>query len=53
MSGRDIFGNLTNTDVQGNPEDKNIHGERPKDSNGNAPKDIYGNETDDAKSDAE
>jgi len=43
-AGKDIFGNLTGTDVQGNPPDKNIEGERPKDAQGNPPKDIYGNE---------
>ncbi len=44
--GKDIFGNVTGTDVQGNPDDKNVHGERPKDSKGNPPGDLYGNETD-------
>lgn len=41
---KDIFGNPTGTDVQGNTDDKNAQGERPKDGQGNAPKDIYGNE---------
>ncbi len=43
---KDIFGNLINTDAQGNTQDKNAQGERPKDGQGNGPKDIYGNETD-------
>jgi hypothetical protein len=45
--GRDIFGNLANTDVHGNPADQNIMGERPKDAAGNTHKDIFGNETSD------
>lgn len=44
--GKDIFGNPTNTNSQGNTDDKNSQGERPKDGSGNPPKDIYGNETD-------
>lgn len=44
-AGTDIFGNLIGTDVQGNPNDKNAQGERPKDAEGNPPKDIFGNET--------
>ena len=43
--GKDIFGNPTGTDAQGNTDDKNAQGERPKDGQGNAPKDLYGNET--------
>jgi hypothetical protein len=43
--GKDIFGNPTNTDVQGNAGDKNAQGERLKDGAGNTPKDIYGNES--------
>ena len=43
--GKDVFGNPTGTDVQGNTDDKNSQGERPKDGAGNAPKDIYGNES--------
>lgn len=43
--GKDIFGNDTGTDVQGNEGDKNSQGERPKDGQGNKPKDIFGNET--------
>ena len=42
-NGRDVFGNLIGTDVQGNPNDKNAQGNRPKDVQGNPPKDIYGN----------
>jgi hypothetical protein len=45
LPGKDIFGNLIGTDVQGNPDDKNAFGERPKDAEGNSSKDIYGNET--------
>ena len=43
--GKDIFGNLIGTDAQGNPDDKNSQGIRPKDSEGNTAKDIFGNET--------
>jgi hypothetical protein len=42
-SGRDVFGNLAGTNVQGNPNDKNAQGRRPKDAQGNVPKDIWGN----------
>ncbi len=45
MTDRDIFGNITGTNIQGNPADENIQGERPKDEHGNVKKDIYGNET--------
>jgi hypothetical protein len=30
-------------DVQGNPDDKNVQGNRPRDGQGNEGKDIYGN----------
>lgn len=43
--GKDIFGNPTGTDAQGNTSDKNSQGNRPNDAWGNAPKDIHGNET--------
>ena len=43
--GKDIFGNPVGTDSQGNTDDKNSQGERPKDGQGNPLKDIYGNET--------
>lgn len=49
--GKNIFGNLANTDIQGNATDKNIQGERPKDIQGNPPKDIFGNETSGDKKD--
>ena len=41
---KDIFGNPPK-DIQGNPTDKNIQGNRPEDVQGNAPKDFYGNPT--------
>lgn len=41
---KDIWGNVPK-DIQGNPEDKNIQGNRPEDGQGNKPRDIYGNET--------
>lgn len=44
-NGKDVFGNPIGTDSQGNTDDKNSQGLRPKDPYGNAPKDIYGNET--------
>lgn len=50
--GKDIFGNPAGTDAQGNTDDKNAQGERPKDGHGNPPKDIYGNETGSESDDA-
>ena len=41
---KDIFGNILK-DIQGNPVDKNIQGNRAEDPQGNASKDFYGNET--------
>lgn len=43
--GTDIFGNPTGTDAQGNTNDKNAFGERPKDISGQPQHDIFGNAT--------
>lgn len=44
-NGKDVFGNPTGENVQGNASDGNVWGKRPEDVQGNAPKDGWGDET--------
>ena len=53
MSGKDIFGNVSGTNVHGTANDKTIHGGREKDVHGRPMHDIFGNATGEEESDNE